>query len=171
MANTDPLFWLQESNLSVVCSRNKYGIKWGRDYMLEPQYTKINAGKYTEVFTLHHPLLGECVVDREFRTIIPYGRYRYISGVYRGFAKVRRDGKYGIINMKGEEVVPPIYDEVWGFYNTSYNRPTLRKDNVEYRFDMDTGRVFNTNKPLYEHHCIDHTKLYGQHFREPEMKK
>lgn len=43
------------------------------------------------------------------------GKYDYIGDFHEGMASVHRDNKAGFINVKGEEVIPCIYDDVCGF--------------------------------------------------------
>ena len=40
-----------------------------------------------------------------------------LDDFYKGFALVMLNGKFGLVNTKGEEVVPPKYDDVNDFYH------------------------------------------------------
>lgn len=64
------------------------------------------------------------VLDNEGHTIVPQGKYDRISTYVDNFAVVRighnpnivtNNCKFGLIDMKGEEVVPVIYDELYYF--------------------------------------------------------
>ena len=44
-------------------------------------------------------------------------KYDGAGGAYEGLAWVKLNGKYGFVNLKGEEVVPPKYDDVENFPN------------------------------------------------------
>lgn len=71
------------------------------------------------------------VIDMNGNVIVPFGKYDYIDGFDRGFARVklgkRTNGqigsncKWGIINEHGEEVLPAEYDDIWNFYGKSYD--------------------------------------------------
>lgn len=49
--------------------------------------------------------------------------------------------KWGVINEKGEEIVPPIYDAVWDFYEKKYNSFILEKDGKTFKADFDNPNV------------------------------
>ena len=71
------------------------------------------------------------VVDKENNYIVPPGRYDYIDGFDKcGLARVKIDEKvdfidpskstkdrWGIIDTKGNEVLPLVYSEILNFYN------------------------------------------------------
>ena len=73
------------------------------------------------------------VVDCYGNILIPFGKYDYIDGFYKGFARVKvydasKENKeqWGIINEKGQLVLPIEYDNIWNFYGKEY--VTLVKD-------------------------------------------
>ena len=49
--------------------------------------------------------------------------------------------RWGIINDKGEEVVPPTYDSVWNFYNKDFDSIILEKNGVKYEVYFDNPTV------------------------------
>lgn len=49
-------------------------------------------------------------------------------------ANPNKYAKWGIINEKGEEVLPAIYDDVWRFYGKNLNYTTIVKDGIKSRF-------------------------------------
>ena len=71
------------------------------------------------------------VVDHNNNYIVPPGKYDYIDGFDKcGLARVKIDGKedlndsekstydkWGLIDSKGDEVLPLEYSEIWSFYN------------------------------------------------------
>ena len=71
------------------------------------------------------------VIDMNGNIIVPFGKYDYIDGFDKGFARVKigkqTNGqigshcKWGIINEHGEEVLPAEYDDIWNFYGKSYD--------------------------------------------------
>lgn len=78
------------------------------------------------------------VLDADGNEIVPFGKYSWISGFERGgYARVKSTNdngsitihenrhpfnfaKWGIIDTKGNEVVPLEYDEIWGLYEGCY---------------------------------------------------
>ena len=88
---------------------------------------------------------GYAVIDKYGNIIVPYGKYQYIDGFDRGLARVNVYGKgeglekfmykWGLINERGEEVLPPIYDSIWNFYGK--NKQTTRV--------VKEGHVFDYN--------------------------
>lgn len=59
----------------------------------------------------------------------------YVSGFRYGFARIHRNKLWGIINEKGEEVVPAIYSDMLDFYDFPFPTTKVKKskdDNWEY---------------------------------------
>lgn len=89
------------------------------------------------------------VVDINENVIVPFGKYAWIDGFDHGLARVRvgyspnvvaafaLDGrindlrKWGIINEKGEEVLPVEYDNIWKFYGKNRFSTKVVKNGVE----------------------------------------
>lgn len=72
---------------------------------------------------------GFAVLNANNDIIVPFGKYGFIDGFEKGYARVQNkkeyslitneyigDGKWGLINENGKEVVPAIYDDIWNFY-------------------------------------------------------
>lgn len=84
---------------------------------------------------------GFGVVDFNDNIIVPFGKYDWIDAFWRGLAKVQigkgiEPGpgiKYGIINAKGEEVVPVEYDKIWNFFGKDYGSIVLEKNKIRYK--------------------------------------
>ena len=83
---------------------------------------------------------------------------------YFDYDKVNNPEKYakwGIINEKGEEVLPVIYDEVWNFFGKNRYSTKVEKDGVEsdvYFHDLNpslpvrgVGRRYNDYEDEYEY--------------------
>ena len=81
------------------------------------------------------------VIDRNNNYIVLPGKYDYIDGFDKcGLARVKLDGKthifdpekstrdrWGIIDTKGNEVLPLEYSEIWSFYNKNRRTTTVWK--------------------------------------------
>ena len=71
------------------------------------------------------------VIDMNGNIIVPFGKYDYIDGFNKSFARVKigkqtngqidSNCKWSIINEHGEEVLPTEYDDIWNFYGKSYD--------------------------------------------------
>ena len=71
------------------------------------------------------------VIDRNNNVVVPPGKYDYIDGFDKcGLARVKINGKvhifdpkkntydkWGLIDTKGDEILPLEYSEIWSFYN------------------------------------------------------
>lgn len=71
------------------------------------------------------------VINLHGEEIIPFGKYDYIGGFDKGFARVKigkrssgyvdNGNQWGVINEEGIEVIPPIYEKVWPIYGKKYD--------------------------------------------------
>ena len=105
---------------------------------------------YEGVRTLEDSTHRYCVVDSDGNTVVPYGRYKYISPFQYGLARVKTgtsdmghriyDGslpteafiyKWGIIDNKGNEVVLPTYDYIRGFDRSRQESTPAKKGNQD----------------------------------------
>lgn len=144
---------------------NRY--KWGLldakgNEVQECKYANISISDDKALFTLKSYDKGYCVVNRDNNEIVPYGDFDIIDGYTKGYARVKKEKKWGIIDTEGRVVLPIEYDAVWFFHN----RPNLNSTKVIYgnkvlRFEFKTGKLFNTysNKQYRE-------EGYGRHYGE-----
>ena len=83
------------------------------------------------------------VIDPNGVIIVPFGRYDWIDNFDQGLARVNiripQGGnryatakKWGIINERGEEVLPLEYDEIWNFYGKNRYSTKAVLDGEEY---------------------------------------
>jgi hypothetical protein len=93
------------------------------------------------------------VIDLNGNVIVPFGRYDYIDGFDRGFARVLVNiptspgsRKCGIINEQGEEVLPVEYDNIWNFYGKDYDTIIVEKDKTSSHISFDAlNRISKPN--------------------------
>ena len=91
-----------------------------------------------QVFTIKNKQGEYAVINKKGDIIVPFGIYNYIDGFEKGLSRVRKQlpvegatppegsvlqlrlmkSKWGVIDDKGNEILPIIFDEVWKFYNT-----------------------------------------------------
>lgn len=107
--------------------------------VFEPIYTSIEISDNRQLFTLRESNKGYCVVNIKGEVIVPYGRFCLINGFTNGYARVKIDNKWGIIDTKGNIALPVVNDEVWCFYNKPELESTkVIKDGQETRFYFAT---------------------------------
>ena len=90
------------------------------------------------LFTLADQSGKHAVVTIDGKEIVPYGKYDYIGGFDNGYARVKigkvtngrvdSGAKWGLINEKGEEVLPVEYDDIWNFYGKGRTDTNIVKD-------------------------------------------
>ena len=91
------------------------------------------------VVELPQGLYGVVTTDGDI--IVPFGKYDWIDQYCLGITRVkigkRSNGmkkskcKWGIIDTKGNELIPLIYDNIWNYKEGPYDTLTLEKDNKE----------------------------------------
>ena len=112
--------------------------------IIDTEYMDITISDTRSLFTLHSRGHGYCVVNRTGKTIIPYGKYHYITGFWRGFCRVAKQEytpgclpiqKWGIVDEYGNEVIPVEYDDIWNFYGkNNLKEVTMVKDHKKLSF-------------------------------------
>lgn len=115
-------------------SRSLYGLmNYKGEIIMEPENLNLLASKNSEIrlFTVQRKGVGYGVINIDGDEIIPFGKYDYIGGFDKGFARVKigkrssgyvdNGNQWGVINEDGVEVIPPIYDKVWPIYGKKYN--------------------------------------------------
>lgn len=146
--------------------RYKWGILDSKgNIAIECKYARISISDDKELFTLKCYNCGYRVVSRDGIEIVPYGEYNIIDGYTKGYARVKKGKKWGIIDTAGKVVLPIEYDSVWSFYN----RPELNSTRVKegfnnLRFNFATGNLNNPNI-IHARRC-NTDDAYGRHFGE-----
>ena len=122
------------NNKVAAYSRSLYGLmNYKGEFILEPENTVLLASKNSEIrlFTVQKKEGEYGVVNLDGDEVIPFGKYDYIGGFDKGFARVKigkRSSGYvdngnlwGVINEDGVEVIPLIYEKVWPIYGKKYD--------------------------------------------------
>ena len=120
------------------------------------------------------------VTDLDGNIIVHSGKYDSIDGFDQGLAGVKigrapsnqvdNDNKWGIINERGEEVLPVEYDEIWKFLGKNRYSTKVVKDGVKknvYFHNLNPnlpvrGMVLHTTS----HDEYDDYDDYGTHYGE-----
>ena len=145
--------------------------KWGLldskgKTVLECNFASISISDDKELFSLKSYDNGYCVVNHNGNIVIPYGEYAIIDGFTNGYARVKKNRKYGIVNTKGQIVLPVEYDNIWSFYQRTELRSTriIMKGMDNLRFNFATGKL---NEPNINHIRQYNTNDdYGRHYGE-----
>ena len=120
--------------------------------ILDCEYVNIYVSDDNKLFTLTNGNIHYSVVDREGNVIVPYGKYSFIDGFAKSYARVKKDNKWGIINEKDKEVLPVIYDNIQNFFGINKVSTKVRKDGIEtyvYFRDMNPALPYvGENRPF-----------------------
>ena len=124
------------------------------------------------------------VTDNDGKVIVPFVKYGWISGFDHGLARMKsisglirvdrgtgvfKNPKWGIIDMKGNEVLPVEYDEVWNFLGKGWNSTRVIKSGQSYDFGLNSF-VSRSIVPRSHHRYVDRDEYnneeYGSHYGE-----
>lgn len=110
-----------------------YGlINYKGETILEPLYYGLilSTDSNEILFTVESAVdykWGVLNVEREI--VVPFGKYTWIDGFDNGVARVIKDGKWGLIDECGNEVLPIEYDNIWNFYGKKRDNTLAFKEN------------------------------------------
>lgn len=98
----------------------KYGlIDTFGNIVLPVEYRNIMFSSDNRLLTLQswdEPTHKYGVCDKNGNILIPFGEFCWIDGFDKGFARAKKGDMWGIINAKGEELLPFVYKKIWNFY-------------------------------------------------------
>ena len=141
--------------MSTFAMSNKNSI-----IMNKENYRKINEPINSNLYSVQDKEYKWGVIDENDNIVVEFGKYAWIDGFQNGLAKVishkdntspsvimvydleagkeikERRAEQGIINEKGEEVLPLEYN-IWKFYGKDF--PTIKafKGGAEYKFSFE----------------------------------
>lgn len=124
-----------------------------------------NCYQYENICVVNRGKGMWAVLDIEGAEIVPFGKYSWIDGFDHGLARVKvfdkehHRFKWGIIDMQGEEVLPPEFDEIWNFLGKGRSDTRVVKDGIFHQFDLN-DRTFGGNTTCFEH-AIDYEEYPG----------
>lgn len=133
-----PYYYKNGENVSVHWCY-LYGIvNYLGKIVLDTIYREIKISSDQHFFTVKDTNLEYSILNVVKDVVIPAGKYAFIDGVERGLARVykyneRGEKKWGIINMKGEEIVPLKYDEMWNFWGHNLETTRVMESGVEFQ--------------------------------------
>lgn len=134
---------------------NSYGIINFRGEVIIPaRYRRLLPSlSCNTIFTAQNKQLKYGVINTDRKVIVPFGKYKWIDGFDKGLARFMVEkplhddyiSYWGLLNEKGEEVLPPIYKYIYNFYGENST------DTEAYNDDWK-GKIFfhelNPNFPL-----------------------
>lgn len=126
--------------------------KWGviddaGHTVIEPTYSGISISDDKKLFSVKDFKKGSGVVTRDGKIIVPFGIYNFIDGFTKGFARVQKNGRWGIIDTQGNIALPAEYDAIWTFHEKSNLFSTkVFKDGIEKQFLFSSGKLKEKSK-------------------------
>lgn len=79
---------------------------------------------------------GYEVIDIAGNSIVPPKEYEWIDGFDKGLSRVIKDGKWGIIDDYGTEVLPVVYGNIWNFYKKNRLSTTAMYNGEEVEIEL-----------------------------------
>ena len=147
----------RKSNTPKTYLYNRFGlIKPNGDFVVPMEYENITMPIFCNKFVcvLRSLNKGYAVINSDGDFVIPFGKYDYIDGFDRGFARVKigkvtngqlnSNSKWGIINELGEYVLEPKYKNIWNFYDKSREYTNVVSfDGIVSEFHFTDGKLKN----------------------------
>lgn len=117
------------------------GTKWGImdtdcNLLIPVEYDRIIISDDKKILTVKNRPGSHAVVNMKNEYIVPFGKYQWISGFWKGYARVMTSlpsavKQWGIIDSNGIEVLPLEYKAIWDFYGRNVLSTTVVKNNGE----------------------------------------
>lgn len=127
-----------------------HGTKWGImdtecNLLIPVDYDNIMFSEDKTIFTVKKRPGSYAVINLKNEQIVPFGKYQWISGYWKGYARVMISmspsvRQWGIINSNGDEVLSLEYQNIWDFYGKNVLSTTVVKNNGE-------SFLFSLSKP------------------------
>ncbi len=142
----------RKTSTPAVYLRKRYGLlKTNGELLLPIEYEGIVMPLFSNRIVLRSYEKGYTVIDFNGNIIVPYGKYNYIDGFDAGVARVklgkttnglRESGaKWGIIDENGNEILQPIYKNIWNFYNKALQYTRVESDTNIFEFHFSDRKL------------------------------
>lgn len=128
------LFYTYGFNRKTKEPSTYFRTKWGLldcngKVILDTNYKSIGISDDKKVLTLQHMDGQYEVINVDGAVIVPKGTYQWIDCFDSGLARVHHyDGeskRYGIIDVRGNIILPIIYSGIWNFYERKRHSTTI----------------------------------------------
>ena len=142
----------RKTSTPAVYLRERYGLlKTNGELLLPIEYEGIAMPIFSNCIVLRSYGKGYAVIDFNGNIIVPFGKYNYIDGFDTGVARVKlgkntnglreSDAKWGIIDENGNEVLEPIYKNIWNFYNKALQYTRVESDEKIFEFHFSNRQL------------------------------
>lgn len=129
--------YLQENGKIKAYNGTKWGIMDAKCNLLIPiEYDRIIISDDKKLLTVKNRPGHHAVINMKNEYIVPFGKYQWISGFWKGYARVMTSlsssiRKWGLINSSGDEVLPLENKDIWDFYGRNTQSTTIVKNDGE----------------------------------------
>lgn len=182
-----------KTSKSAVYLRKRYGLlKSNGELLLPMEYENITMPVLSNRIVLHSYKRGYAVIDFKGFFKVPFGKYNYIDGYDNGIARIKiekttnglqeSDVKWGIIDENGNEILKPIYKNIWNFYNKALQFTRVESDENIFEFhfanrqlmpngyqkekDSELQRNMNNYRSLQEYRESTYTEYNGSYAQD-----
>lgn len=142
----------RKTSTPTVYLRKRYGLlKTNGELLLPIEYEGITMPIFSNRIVLRSYGKGYTVIDFNGNIIVPFGKYNYIDGFDTGVARVKlgkstnglqeSDAKWGIIDENGNEILKPIYKNIWNFYNKALQYTCVESDEEIFEFHFSNRQL------------------------------
>lgn len=142
-------------------------------FLIPLEYKRIELPyKSSDVFVVENAECGHCVIDLNGQEVVPPRKYSYIDGFSNGYARVKKNDLWGIIDEQGNEILSCEYPNIWNFYKKNYPTAIVVTDNGQMKFHFETQKLIKTLSELKPHKVSTKTinifDNQGSHYGEFE---
>lgn len=142
----------RKTSTLAVYLRKRYGLlKSNGDLLLPIEYENITMPIFSNRIVLYSYEQGYAVIDFNGKIIVPFGKYNYIDGYDTGVARIKlgkitngsqeSDAQWGIIDENGNEILKPIYKNIWNFYNKALQYTRVESDEMIFEFHFTNRQL------------------------------
>ena len=129
--------FMRKDSIVAVCKDKLWNVidSDGNELLSEWSKYSIVPSKDSRMITINSKAILNVDNPKSLQYVKGGKELSYVGGFRYGFARIHRNNLWGIINEKGEEVVPAKYIEMYNFYNYPCPTTKARKskdDNWEY---------------------------------------
>lgn len=175
VATIKPYGFQRSENKVAAYKRSMYGIiDYQGKVVIDTIYKSIVQAKDSnELFTVQDENYKYSVITAEGKEIVPPGRYNWIDGFDRGFARVKKGKRsngvvengnlWGVINKYGEEVMPCIYTNIFNFYGKPYNSIFFDEDNIRKQIPFTSLEDKEEEYDLYGNDIYEERPTYSEY--------
>jgi hypothetical protein len=141
LSNVENIY--ENENVSVVKLNDKYGIidKSTKQYIFAPILDSVTKFSDDEFKIKYKDLVGYLNSTTQTNFLTNYDNIFLLDN----YLKIKKDGKYGIIDKKSNIILPPIYQSV-GIRNYDDTEYLAGKLDGSYKLYKNTGRLLEDNE-------------------------